>query len=353
MDENRKTPLVSIIMPVYNASRFLREAVDSVLGQSYRNFEFLAVDDGSKDNSLALLQSYSDPRMRVITQMNQGANVARNLGLTESKGEYIKFVDADDLLYPDALAQQVEQMLTLGANEEVFGDFDFIDENGKVFYHSVFTEQMLRELNANQDYWLMKHWDIITSCPLHRRENLLKVGGFNVMLKDNQEKMLHIALSLSGVKFVYHPVVVYAYRSFQSADRISCKRMKEVPDLSGSVFYYTRLLQLIAARYGTGFRKMTTLVSDGYFSLADKYFLAGKTAEGRYCLSQSFAVPHYRKHPRYCRNYWLALVYICLGHIVGFHRSALWMKGLTTRTGVRPDKNPKTAMLLHAPVQVG
>jgi glycosyltransferase involved in cell wall biosynthesis len=89
MVEKTEAPLVSIVMPVYNASRFVEAAAASVLGQTYRNIELLAVDDGSTDNSLELLKSFNDPRMRVIEQMNQGAGVARNRGLQESRGKYI------------------------------------------------------------------------------------------------------------------------------------------------------------------------------------------------------------------------------------------------------------------------
>lgn len=89
MVEKKEAPLVSIVMPVYNALRFEEAAVASVLGQTYQNIELLAVDDGSTDNSQELLKSFNDLRMRVIEQMNQGAGVAWNRGLQESRGKYI------------------------------------------------------------------------------------------------------------------------------------------------------------------------------------------------------------------------------------------------------------------------
>ena len=89
MVEKKEAPLVSIVLRVYNASRFVEAAVASVLGQTYRNIELLAVDGGSTDNSLELLKSFNDPRMRVIEQMNQEAGVAWNRGLQESRGKYI------------------------------------------------------------------------------------------------------------------------------------------------------------------------------------------------------------------------------------------------------------------------
>ena len=82
-------PKVSILVPVYRAEKYIERCARSLFEQTYQNIELLAVDDGSTDNSLELLKSFNDPRMRVIEQMNQGAGVARNRGLQESRGKYI------------------------------------------------------------------------------------------------------------------------------------------------------------------------------------------------------------------------------------------------------------------------
>ncbi len=90
--------MVSVIIPCYNAQSWIRECLLSVLNQSYTNFEVLVIDDGSTDNSLEVANSCKDRHTRVITQQNKGASAARNAGLNEAKGEYIQFLDADDLL---------------------------------------------------------------------------------------------------------------------------------------------------------------------------------------------------------------------------------------------------------------
>ena len=128
-------PLVSIIIPVYNASKYVEQSVYSAINQTYRNIEVIAVDDGSTDNSYELLKTIKDTRLKVFKQLNQGACVARNRGIQESTGEYVKFLDADDFLYQDAIERQVEQSSGLAKNEEVFGDFDFVDNDGAVFCH--------------------------------------------------------------------------------------------------------------------------------------------------------------------------------------------------------------------------
>lgn len=98
-------PFFSIIFPVYNREPFLKEALDSILSQSFQNFELIAIDDGSEDRSVEILQEYSPlfPNFSLIVQNHLGVSEARNLGLREAKGEYICFVDSDDLLTPNYL----------------------------------------------------------------------------------------------------------------------------------------------------------------------------------------------------------------------------------------------------------
>jgi len=101
-------PTVSVIMSAFNAEAFLREAIDSVLAQTFHDFELIVIDDGSADRTLELLAEYSDPRIRIIhNQSNLGAGAARNRGLRLARGKYIAVQDADDASVPDRLAQQV------------------------------------------------------------------------------------------------------------------------------------------------------------------------------------------------------------------------------------------------------
>ena len=94
---------VSVIMPAYNSEVYIRESIDSVLAQSFSDFELIVVDDGSTDTTAAIVESYTDRRIRLIRQPNQGVSVARNTGLEAAKGEFITFLDSDDLCYPDFL----------------------------------------------------------------------------------------------------------------------------------------------------------------------------------------------------------------------------------------------------------
>lgn len=103
------SPLVSVIIPAYNAARTLEMTVQSVYGQSLQDFEIIIVDDGSKDNTLEVAQriAASDSRIKVIAQPNSGAAAARNAGIKAAAGEYVAFLDADDLWLPQKLERQI------------------------------------------------------------------------------------------------------------------------------------------------------------------------------------------------------------------------------------------------------
>jgi glycosyltransferase involved in cell wall biosynthesis len=101
-------PAISIIMPVYNAEKYISEAIQSVLHQTYTNWELLIINDGSTDNSYKIIKSFSDSRIRYFEQPNQGVSTARNIGLQHMQGNYFCFLDADDWLPDHSLSARLE-----------------------------------------------------------------------------------------------------------------------------------------------------------------------------------------------------------------------------------------------------
>lgn len=119
-----REPLVSVIMPVYNAQDYIRPAVESVLAQTYKNLEIICVNDCSKDNSLQVLGEIAleDSRVKVIdSPVNVGAGQARNLALEQAQGEYITFVDADDAIEPDLYERVIAKFAETDADQVVWG----------------------------------------------------------------------------------------------------------------------------------------------------------------------------------------------------------------------------------------
>ncbi|KPQ30448.1 MAG: Glycosyltransferases involved in cell wall biogenesis [Marinobacter excellens HL-55] len=129
MSDNQ--PLVSVITPTYNRADFIREAVESVLAQSYPHFEFLIVDDGSTDNTSEVLEPYlKDERVRLFWQENQGQSVARNVALAQARGEFVCFLDSDNYWPTDKLEAQVRLFKEYPETDVLYGDNVIINEQG-------------------------------------------------------------------------------------------------------------------------------------------------------------------------------------------------------------------------------
>lgn len=130
--ENKE--LVSVVVPVYNVEKYLRQCIDSVLAQTYEHFEIILVDDGSTDESKAICEEYiaKDDRIRLVCQKNAGASAARNRGLKVSEGAYIYFLDSDDWLERTALQELVEKAAREKAEVVFFKAYSIDDDSGRI-----------------------------------------------------------------------------------------------------------------------------------------------------------------------------------------------------------------------------
>lgn len=123
--------LITVVVPVFNMERYVKECIDSILMQTYQDFELIVVNDGSTDKSMEIVTSYNDSRIVTINQENRGVSSARNAGLDAAKGRYLCFVDADDLIEQNFLQNMVE----LSDNTDsdiVFGGYKFLYDNGSI-----------------------------------------------------------------------------------------------------------------------------------------------------------------------------------------------------------------------------
>lgn len=110
------SPLVSILIPAYNSSTWIEETIQSIKQQIWPSIEIVIVDDGSTDNTLSIVKKFEGPNVKIISQLNKGAAAARNTALAVSSGEFIQYLDADDLLAPDKISLQMEVLLNNGAD---------------------------------------------------------------------------------------------------------------------------------------------------------------------------------------------------------------------------------------------
>ena len=148
-------PKVSVVMPVYNTEKYLDESLNSIENQTLKDIEIICVNDGSTDNSLKILESHAsrDDRIKIINQENQGVSVARNAGIEAATGEYISFVDSDDLLVDFAYDKSYENASRFGVDIMEFNCLDFFD--GEDFeipsYEHDYSKVNVRKRRKNQE----------------------------------------------------------------------------------------------------------------------------------------------------------------------------------------------------------
>ncbi|MBF2000278.1 MAG: glycosyltransferase family 2 protein [Synechococcales cyanobacterium M58_A2018_015] len=210
-------PLASIIIPCYNAENFVAEAIQSALNQTYDHVEVIVVDDGSTDRSIEIIRSFGD-QVQLETIDHQGACAARNRGLQLSQGEFIQFLDADDVLLPNKLAVQVPILQS--------GQADLVFCNGYLFGDERPQRPIKKLLNlpspAGCDpfiYCLSNGFG--TEGPLHRRTLLDKVKGFREGLAGGQEYDLHIRLGAVGARLTKLDAFLFQHRNHNSPNRIT------------------------------------------------------------------------------------------------------------------------------------
>ncbi|MEI6442968.1 MAG: glycosyltransferase [Nostocales cyanobacterium ELA583] len=287
-------PLVSIIIPCHNHQSFIENAITSAINQTYNNIEIIVIDDGSTDGSLEIIKQFGD-KIYWETGKNRGAPLARNRGIELAQGEYIKFLDADDVLLPDCLEKQVTQTSKLIPDSKaiVYGDAIWVDQYNKTIpSYTLHTQQAdednIAHILANSP---------LTSCPLHKREYLLEIGGFDPSLPRGQEYDLHLRLVLARVEFVYYPCSVYQYREYVDNARISQRGYSS----KGAMFHFQTLQkyqQLIEIQTGKPLsleaRKILAqrfwafgrgILREGYIKEAQEYFHAARNLDLKNCVT--------------------------------------------------------------------
>jgi glycosyltransferase involved in cell wall biosynthesis len=201
---------VSVIIPCFNAEKWVAEAIDSCLRQTYRNIEIIVIDDGSTDNSLEIIKSYGD---KIIWRNfpHQGGNYARNRGFDLSQGEYIQYLDADDYILPEKIAQQVSFLETTGA-DVVYGDWRHQRHlpNGSSFLDKIeFSEIQADILGA-----LLANWWVALAALMYKRSAVEKSGGWDENLPAAQDRDFFLSVVMAGAKVLYQPGCYSIYRRY-------------------------------------------------------------------------------------------------------------------------------------------
>ena len=138
--------LVSVIVPVYKVEKYIAQTIQSVLNQTYTNFELLIIDDESCDRSIEICRRFADPRIRIISQKNRGLAGARNTGIRHAQGDYLAFLDGDDLWLPEKLAQHIKHLESSPHVGVSFSRSQFIDSQGQSL--GIFQMPKLKDITS-------------------------------------------------------------------------------------------------------------------------------------------------------------------------------------------------------------
>lgn len=239
LQEEFKRSIVSVIIPTYNRAALLEMAIESIIEQSYRPIECIVVDDGSTDATSEIMRKYQKKRdddltIQYIIQENAGSQVARNTGTKASTGEYIQYLDSDDLLYPQKLEKQVMYLQQNPTCDGVFGDWrKGLPETNEIVkgYTSedLITQMLIDRCIANFSF-------------LMRRSIVSNTGAWDPAIRRNQEIDFHIRGLLAGARFEYQSCDTGLWRMHAS------ERIANTTGLNDVVFFYQKMEHLLNER---------------------------------------------------------------------------------------------------------
>jgi glycosyltransferase involved in cell wall biosynthesis len=209
-------PKISIIIPTYNSEDTIKETVASVQQQSFTDWELIIIDDGSLDNTIDVVKNIAEPRIKLFVYENGGVGTARNRGITQATGEFIAFLDADDLWTCDKLASQIEALNQNHQAKVAYSWTNFVNEDGKF----LFSGEALDYQGNIYQHLLLTNFLVSGSNILVRRDALQVVTGFNPDLPYVADWDFYLRLA-RNFDFVVVPKYQILYR--QSVNSMSSK----------------------------------------------------------------------------------------------------------------------------------
>lgn len=235
-------PEVSVIVPIYNIASYLEECVQSVSKQTFKDFELLLIDDGSKDNSGAIAEDLArkDDRIRVFHKENGGLSDARNYGMTKARGKYIQFIDGDDFIVSTLLEKCVERLNETGADMVIFDFFQYYEKTGtKEVVRNVYSGDhtyVLAENKAMMTRIANAAWNKMYRRSLFSSTGILYPKGYYYEDLGTTYRLLPMAKSIT---FINEPL--YNYRKDRPGNITG--------DFNGKVMHILDMVQLLVSFY--------------------------------------------------------------------------------------------------------
>lgn len=329
--------MISVIVPVYNAEKYLNDCIDSILNQSYEDLELILINDGSTDSSLSICQSYNDNRIHVIDKKNSGVSDTRNVGISVAKGDYVAFVDSDDTLPNDSLSLLYNGMvqnnvdMSCGLLRFQYGN-DFRPHKHRLSAGIYSYESLMS--NFIDDGTLSGFLIGSACCALYKRDIISKYCIlFQKEIKYNEDGLFNFEYALHAANFVVLDSVVYNYRQYGES---SSSRRKIDNNYDQLIFDYIQSLNFDKTKYQIDLqfkrREYSLLLWDcllypKYLSFSEgRNFIKSRilsTNLAKSCLKVN-SMPIHKKVFNYLIKYkQYCLIYILVKYIIPFLDSKL------------------------------
>ncbi len=210
--------LVSVIVPIYNMQRYLAETIEAILASDYPHFEVILMDDGSKDNSLAIAREYEqkDSRIRLFSQANAGVSAARNHAIRLAKGEYILPVDADNPIEPNYISEAAAWLDQHPETKVVSCKVDYYGDKSGPMHFERFSLPMLARKN------------MIDNCAMYRKKDWETCGGYAEHILGREDWVFWISMFKNGGGFHRLPILGFRYRVHENSKRRATQNRKHI-----------------------------------------------------------------------------------------------------------------------------
>jgi glycosyltransferase involved in cell wall biosynthesis len=279
-----ETGLVSVIIPCHNGERFLAETLESAFTQTYPHTEIIVVDDGSTDRSVELIEAYGD-RVKAEFGSHRGGSAARNRGTALARGEFIQYLDADDLLMPNAIEQRVAALMETGG-EVAYSDWEtLVEVKPGQFEMGERVVRRIENFHASPEMAILVGFWVPLAGLIYRRSIVEKVGGWKEWLPVMQDGRFFQDAVLAGARFAYVPCIGARYR----VHRTSLSRCIDEEAVMLAVFRNARDLQAGFQGRGEMTIEQRRALARIYHSTAPSLFFQDRAAF-RECVKRLYEV---------------------------------------------------------------
>ena len=227
---------LSLIIPVYNTSKYLKRCLDSVLNQTYKNLEIIIINDGSTDNSLDILREYDDKRIKLIDKKNEGVSIARNMGIDASTGDLIGFVDSDDAIVPDMYEAMIKNMNDYDADISVCDIYRVV--NNELVNYGINDEKVFVVEDPIKDFLLGKNLKYAIANKIFKKEVIGDIR-FNTELTNSEDRLFIYEIYKNKPKVVKMNKPKYIYYLNSNSASASSFNKKHLSILTSANMIYS------------------------------------------------------------------------------------------------------------------